>query len=397
VDTPRSRHMPTPRTRTRPLPRQSQVFFFLILGFMLYMTWLVFRDFLIYIVSGLFVAVLALPIDKFWERLFPNKWAAGFTMLSLFLLITIPLLLLGISMYKDATRLAGSVQSGEVEHLVSNAAGKPWMQHLLHYAYPDQSAAQLNATVAAKLHDFQGFAQGQLQSFGSELLGAIPDFFVGITIIMFVVYYVLVDGERFAGYLRRAAPLPGRQIDFLLREARNGLNAVFMGQILTSLIQGVLGGLGFLITGIPNAVLWGAVMAILALLPVVGTFMVWVPGAIYLFITGNVVGGVFLLAWGALVVMIFMDNVVRPKLIGNRADIHPMFVLVGVLGGAAVFGFIGLFLGPLLVGVTIAVLKVYEADYLDPEVNLLDEYEMAADELGPPGRDESGPFKGGPI
>src|SRR5207237_8118216 len=109
--------------------------------------------------------------------------------------------------------------------------------------------------------------------------------------------------------------------------------------------------------------------------------------------------GVFMLLWGAFVVMILMDNLVKPKLIGARADIHPMFVLVGILGGAAAFGFIGLFLGPLLVGVTIAVLKVYEADYLDPNVNLLDEYEShaLAEELGPPARDASGPFKGGPL
>ncbi|MCA1820154.1 MAG: AI-2E family transporter, partial [Halobacteriales archaeon] len=171
-------------------------------------------------------------------------------------------------------------------------------------------------------------------------------------------------------------------------------------------IQGVLGGIGFLVLGVPNAVLWGAVMAILALLPVLGTFMVWVPAAIYLFIQGHVWQGIAMLIWGTFVVMIFMDNVVRPRLIGNRADIHPMFVLVGVLGGAAVFGFVGLFLGPLLVGVTIAVLKVYEADYLDPNVNLLDEYEShhtaeeivaANEELGPPARDDTGPLKGGPM
>ena len=399
------RSAPQPRYRGRTLPRQSQVFFFLILGFMLFMTWLVFENFFIFIVTGIFVAVLALPIDKFWERFLPNRWAAGFSMMTLFLLITVPLLLLGISMYNDATAMAKSVQSGEVEQLVSQAAGKPWAHDMLRYAYPDQNNTALNATVHAKLTEFQGWANGQLESFGSELLRAIPDFFVGITIVMFVVYYVLVDGERFVAYVRRAAPLPGRQIDFLMREARNGLNAVFMGQILTSLIQGVLGGIGFLVAGIPNAVLWGSVMAIMALLPILGTFIVWVPGAIYLFIKGEVGWGIFMLLWGSFVVMIFMDNVVRPRLIGNRADIHPMFVLVGVLGGAAVFGFIGLFLGPLLVGVTIAVLKVYEADYLDPNVNLVDELEshhtaemeVRAEELGPPARSDDGPLKGGPM
>jgi predicted PurR-regulated permease PerM len=368
----------------RALPRQSQVFFFLILGFMLFMTWLVFEPFIISMVTGVFVAVLAFPIARLWNRILPKKWAAGLTMFTLFIVITVPLLLLGISMAKDATQLAQSVQSGEVEQLATEALGKPWAHSFLRYAYPDQNATELNATAQAKLGEFQAWAQGQLERFGAELVNAVPGFMVGITVVMFVVYYVLVDGDRLVAYLRRSTPLPGRQLDFLLREAQNGLHAVFMGQILTSLLQGVLGGIGFLLTGIPNAVLWGAVMAILALLPVVGTFMVWVPGALYLFISGNVVGGIFMLAWGTIIVMIFMDNVVRPRLIGNRADIHPMFVLVGVLGGAAVFGFIGLFLGPLLVGVTIAVLKVYEADYLDPYVNLLDEHESRPLSVEPP-------------
>jgi predicted PurR-regulated permease PerM len=400
------RPAPTTRTRGRTLPKQSQVFFFLILGFMLFMTWLVFENFFIYIITGVFVAVLALPIDQFWEKRLPNRVAAFFTMMCLFLVITVPLVLLGVAMSKDVADLTNSVQNGTVERLMNEAAGRPWARDVLRSVYPGQDDATLNQTVATKVHEFSLWIQDQLTTFGAELVRAAPDFFIGITVVMFVVYYVLVDGKRFVAYIRRAAPLPARQIDFLMREARNGLQAVFMGQILTSLLQGVLGGIGFLLTGLPNPVLWGAVMAILALLPVVGTFMVWVPGAIYLFIQGNVIGGIVLLVWGTLVVMLFMDNVVRPRLIGNRADIHPMFVLVGVLGGAAVFGFVGLFLGPLLVGVTIAVLKVYEADYLDPNVNLLDEVEthhVAEDveahnqALGPPPRDETGPFKGGPL
>jgi predicted PurR-regulated permease PerM len=361
------------RRRIR-MPKQSQVFFFLILGFMLFMTWLVFRDFVIYIITGIFVAVLALPIDKFWERFFPNRVAAVFTMTSLFLIITVPLLVLGATMYKDATRLADAVQGSELEGLVNHTLDKPWAQKLIGLFNSSTDPAVRQAFVDTKVHELQAWIHQTLTSFGANLLAALPDFLVAVTVTLFVVYYVLTDGETFAAYLRRAAPLPGRQIDFLLHEARQGLSAVFVGQILMGIMQGVLGGIGFLIAGLPNAVLWGAVMAILALLPVVGTFLVWVPAGLYLIARGEVWQGVFMLLWGALVVMILMDNFVKPKLIGKRADIHPMFVLVGILGGAAAFGFIGLFLGPLLVGVTIAVLKVYEADYLDPEVNLLDEH-----------------------
>lgn len=362
------------------LPKQSQVFFFIIMGLFIFLTWLIFRSFIIYIMTGVFVAVLALPIDKFWERFFRNRVAAGFTMLTLLFILTVPLILLGISMANDVTKLANAVQTGEVEHLINHTVEKPWVGKLVVWLHPDlNNASAQQAYVATQAHSAQNWLVQELQDIGSGLLSAIPDLFVGISVILVVVYYVLTDGEIFVAYLRRALPIPARQVDFLLKEARGGLQAVFFGQILAGLMQGVLGGIGWFIAGLPNAVLWGFVMAIMALLPVVGTNFIWIPGSLYLiFVKGELVQGIFLFTWGFLIVMVLMDNVVKPKLIGKRADIHPMFVLVGVLGGATAFGFIGLFLGPLLMGVMIAVLKVYESDYLDPEVNLVDEMEFQA-------------------
>ncbi|MES2153533.1 MAG: AI-2E family transporter [bacterium] len=365
--------------RRRMLPKQSQVFFFLIMGLFLFLTWLIFRNFIIYIMTGVFVAVLALPIDKFWERFFRNRVAAGFTMMTLLLILTVPLILLGISMANDVTKLANAVQHGEIEQMINGTVQKPWVDKLVAWFHPDANLTARHAYVAEQAHAAQNWVVDELQNIGSGLLAAIPDLFVGISVILVVVYYVLTDGEAFVAYLRRALPIPARQVDFLLKEARGGLQAVFFGQILAGLMQGVLGGIGWYFAGLPNAVLWGFVMAIMALLPVVGTNFIWGPGGLYLiFVKNDLPHGVFLLVYGFFIVMVMMDNLVKPKLIGKRADIHPMFVLVGVLGGATAFGFIGLFLGPLLMGVTIAVLKVYESDYLDPEVNLVDEMEFQA-------------------
>jgi len=361
------------------LPKQSQVFFFIIMGLFLFLTWLIFKSFIIYIITGIFVAVLALPIDKFWERYFRNRIAAGFTMLSLAFILIVPLVALGFGMANDVTKLANAVQHGEVERMINSTVQKPWVDKVVGFLHPEANATGRQAYVAEQAHAAQDWLVQQLQDLGSNLLSAIPDLFVGVSVILVVVYYVLTDGETFVAYLRRALPIPARQVDFLLKEARGGLQAVFFGQILAGLMQGVLGGIGWYFAGLPNAILWGFVMAIMALLPVVGTNFIWGPGAAYLiFIKNDFAHGIFLFLWGFFIVMVMMDNLVKPKLIGKRADIHPMFVLVGVLGGATAFGFIGLFLGPLLMGVTIAVLKVYESDYLDPEVNLVDEMEFQA-------------------
>ncbi|HJQ93552.1 MAG TPA: AI-2E family transporter, partial [Candidatus Thermoplasmatota archaeon] len=323
----------------------------------------------IILITGIFVAVLALPIDKMWERIVPNRVAAVLTMFTLFLILTLPLIAVGFGMYHDATKLAEAVQGGEIDALIDRGLHAPWAQQILEAAYPEANESERIVLAQVKVDEGQAWIQRELTEFGTDLLEAVPEFFIGIAIILFVVYYALSDGDRFVAYLRRAAPIPGRQVDFLLSEARVGLRAVFFGQILMSVLQGVLCGIGWWISGLPSPVLWGAVMAIVALLPVVGTPMVWVPGGLYLLVQGETVAGVFLLLWGIVVVLVILDTFLRPKIIGYGTDIHPILVLIGVLGGVAAFGFIGLFLGPLIVGILIAVLKVYEADYLDPGIN----------------------------
>jgi predicted PurR-regulated permease PerM len=340
------------------LPTQSQVFFFAILALMLFLTWIVFRSFIIYMVAGVFVAVLALPIDRMWEKVFPNRIAAVFTILVLIGILALPLTLLGLSLYQDANDLVRAVDEGNLREYANRIVD------LLPLSLTEQ---ERNETVDLFVQRTQEFIRETLTDLANRLVTGAARFFIALTVILFVVYYVLTDGDRLMAYLRRATPLPPPQVDYLMGEAHRGLKAVFVGQILTSIIQGAVGGIGFLIAGVPGVILWSAIMAILSLLPVVGAFLVWLPAGIFLLVQGKLWQGIFLLAWGLLVVS-QVDNFVRPKLIGNRSGIHPLFVLVGVLGGVAAFGFIGLFLGPLLVGVTVSILKVWETDYLDPKI-----------------------------
>lgn len=354
--------------RTIRLPRQSQIFFLALLLLAIYLTWAIIKPFLIYIITGIFVAVLALPIDKFWERMLPNRVAAGFTMLSLFLILTFPLALLAVAGASDVQQVADGVQNGAVNdmaHKLLNTSIGQWAAGLM---YPGQSGDQLNATVDEAVRGLEMWIQEELRAAGEQLLDAMLEIFIAIIVILFVVYYVLTEGEILVAYLKRVLPLPPWQVDHMLHDARVGLQGVFMGQIMTAVIQGTLGGIGWAISGLDGAVLAGAVMAVLSLLPILGTFLVWIPGGVYLLSEGHVLQGVFLLVWGTLIVIILVDNVIRPKLIGSKTDIHPVFVLLGILGGAAAFGFIGLFLGPLLVGVTISMLHVWEDNYMDPDI-----------------------------
>lgn len=365
---------PLPASTRRALSRQSQLFFLALLFLMLFLTWRVFQPFVIYMVTGTFVAVLALPIDRLWERIFPNRVAAILTILTILVLITGPMAGLGWALYRDVSGIVEDVNEGKLEQWADDAYA------LVDQYFPPQTAAERNQTVDNIVNRTEEQLNTWLTAFGERLLEGLGNFFIAFTVILFVTYYVLTDGHRLVLFLRRASPLPTRQVDYLMREGHKGLRAVFVGQILTSIIQGVVGGVGFLIAGVPGVVLWSAVMAVFSLLPVLGAFLVWLPAAIFLLVQGKIWQGVFLLAWGFVVVS-NVDNIVRPMLIGRQTGIHPLFVLVGVLGGAAAFGFIGLFLGPLLVGVTVSVLKVWEEEYLEP-VQLQEE--LPLEPPGPP-------------
>ncbi len=344
------------------LPTQSQVFFFGILALMFFLTWVLFKPFLIYIVTGVLVAVLALPIDRKWEKILPNRLAAFATLVTVAIILIGPLVALGFSLASDAERAVDAIQSGTFEEKVNE-----FNDFLAPYLVNVDEDKRATFIQDIYVENVQPWLLEQASALAGSAIGFLGEFFIAITVILFVLYYVLTDGHRLTTYLRRAAPLPAKQVDYLMEEGHNGLKAVFYGQILTSLIQGGLGGIGFLVAGVPGAILWAAVMAILSLLPVIGPPVVWIPAAIFLLANGDIWQGIFLIAWGAIVVA-QVDNFVRPKLIGDRADIHPLFVLIGVLGGVAAFGFIGLFLGPLLVGITVSVLKVWESDYLDPRL-----------------------------
>ncbi|MEK6975214.1 MAG: AI-2E family transporter [Candidatus Thermoplasmatota archaeon] len=354
----------TTKTRAR-LSKQSQWFFLGLLFLMLFLTWKVFQPFVIYMVTGAFVAVLAFPIDRLWERIFPNRVAAIMTILSILVLITAPMAGLGWALYKDVSDIAQDINDGKLEEWADQAYG------IVDQWFPPQTAQERNQTIDRIVNTTEDRANAFLTAFGQRLLEGLGNFLIAFTVILFVTYYVLTDGDRLVRFLRRAAPLPARQMDYLLREGHRGLRAVFVGQILTSIIQGIVGGIGFFIAGVPGVVLWSAVMAVFSLLPVLGAFLIWLPAGIYLLVIGKVGWGIFLLLYGFIVVS-NIDNIVRPLLIGRSTGIHPLFVLVGVLGGVAAFGFIGLFLGPLLVGVTVSVLKVWEEEYLDP-LHLQDE------------------------
>lgn len=207
----------------------------------------------------------------------------------------------------------------------------------------------------------------------SEFLSSIPFFFLNLFVMMFIIYYLLKDGEGIARRIKKILPLKDSHKQHVFNKFHDITYAVFYGNIAIAILQGIAGGLGFFVLGISSPILWGFVMMLFALIPYFGTALVWMPAALNLIFNGYlqndnspIIRGLILIVYGAFVIS-SIDNILKPKLIGIRARIHPVLVLLGILGGLNLFGFIGLILGPVMLAILMTFVDIYEEEKTELE------------------------------
>lgn len=207
------------------------------------------------------------------------------------------------------------------------------------------------------------FASTALGGF-SEVVGAVTSASIGVSIMLFLIFYFLKDGEEFTAYLKDLMPLPEDIVEKLYSKTYVSTWAVIKGHVLVAVAQGSIAGIGIWIAGVPNAMFWTLIMIVLSFIPIIGSLLVWGPAALYLIAIGSVEQGIFLLIYGAIVVNL-TDNFLRPFVVDDSADLHPAVILIGVIGGVYVFGAAGLFIGPVVFGSLKAVLEVFNNNYKD--------------------------------
>ena len=218
----------------------------------------------------------------------------------------------------------------------------------------DMSEVNLKELLLDNLRRLSVYIAEQGSKFIKGLSTGIFKFFL-MTVALF---FLFRDGERFMEKIKALIPFSAKEREKILRRMVDMIHATIYGGILVALVQGGLGAVGFWIVGLPSALFWGAVMAILSFIPVLGTFLVWVPAVIILFAQGAYVKAVILLAWCGLLVSL-SDNFLRPILISGRTRVHTLLLFFGILGGLRVFGFLGFIAGPLVITICLAIIDIY--------------------------------------
>jgi len=184
------------------------------------------------------------------------------------------------------------------------------------------------------------------------------DFIVNLAIVLYLLFFLLRDGDDLARRIRTAIPLHAHQKRELFNSFTTVIRATVKGNVVVAIVQGALGGLIFWFLGVHAAVLWAVVMAFLSLLPAVGSALVWLPVAIYFLVTGATWQGIVLIAFGVLVIGL-VDNVLRPILVGKDTKIPDYVVLISTLGGMAIFGLNGFVIGPVIAAMFMAVWDIF--------------------------------------
>lgn len=177
-------------------------------------------------------------------------------------------------------------------------------------------------------------------------------------LMLVALFYFLKDGGRFLHWALYLTPLPGSLRRELFQKFKGVSESAFYGAFLTAMVQGLLGGIGFLIAGL-QPLAWGVAMAFFSMVPVVGTALVWLPAGVILILTQHTGSGIFLIVWGLVVSL--SDNLIRPMIMKGRSELHPLLIFFSLLGGIFSFGPLGILLGPLAIVLAISMLQAYEA------------------------------------
>lgn len=267
--------------------------------------------------------------------------------------LLIPTLVLGFQLLKEAQHVYGSLSQ---DNGASITRSFEYIAPIAEQYVPGSSAKIIEFSASLDTYSQEALTWfiGHIGAAFSSAAAITLDFFV----FFIALYYLLRDGAGLLVRLIELSPLNDRDDNAISDRLGSAVNSVVKGRLAIALIQGVLTGVGFAMFGVPNPVLWGLVGAIASIVPPVGTALVVVPGALFLFATGHIGAAIGLAVWGTVAVGA-VDNVLGPILMSAGTQLHPLLVLLSLLGGIAFFGPVGIFLGPLTVSLLLVLLSIY--------------------------------------
>jgi len=309
------------------------------------------------VVTGLFY-----PLYERLTRKLPPLFASLITCLVIFIVVLVPIVfLIGILTQEayDLYLMGRTAQiSAQVQRVLESSHFIAAVNQLL-----DLFGFQLSGEEIKNAFSELGKAVGlflyrQTQATAQNILS----FFINIFIMLLICYYLFIDGKRLMGFLIELSPLPREQEEQLVKKFQDMAGAILIGNGLGGVIQGSLGGAVFALFGLQSPLLWGVIMGLLAFLPIVGIGLVFLPTAVILLINGRIGAALFFIFF-YIAVTVGIEYLFKPRIVGQRVQMHTLLVFLSIIGGLNLFGILGIVYGPLVMTAFLTLTDIYHRNY----------------------------------
>jgi len=314
------------------------------------------------IVLGAFVTSVFKPVYSFIHR----KWSANFssliTCILVFFILFVPTIFFVGILSKEAYGLylsgKSTAVSDQFQTLFQNSKALEKANLLLSHLGINVTGDQLNQALSELGKTVGLFLYQQASAIASNIL----KFFVYFFFMLLIIYYLLIDGGRLITFIADLSPLPDDQDQKLIQKFKDMAGAVFIGNGFCGLLQGVMGGIVFLLFGIQSPFMWGVIMGLLAFLPIIGIGIIFIPTAGFLFLKGRIAAGIFFVVF-YIMLSGSVEYLLKPRLVGQQVKMHTLLVFFSIIGGLKLFGILGIIYGPLVATAFLTLTDIYYASY----------------------------------
>jgi predicted PurR-regulated permease PerM len=231
------------------------------------------------------------------------------------------------------------------------------------YEKLEKFTANFNLDLHSTLKNLVAIVLDFLVSQGKNIFINFTLILIGIAFISITVFFLFKDGHLLYKRIYSLIPLPEKEKNYIIQSSYNAIQGVVLGSVFTAIAQGILSFIGYYFAGVNFALFWAILTFFVAFFPIGGAALVWVPIAIYIFFTKGVIAGILFSLWGTFVIST-VDNIIKPIVIGEKTNLHPIVFVFAILGGLNLFGFVGLFIAPIIVVVIDNLLNIYKERYV---------------------------------
>ncbi|MAG47331.1 hypothetical protein CL617_01895 [archaeon] len=316
-----------------PYEQYSKYLSIAILVVIIILSYLIIKPFFIPILGSILLAFIFNPLYKLFNKRINNPTiSASLVIAILIILVLVSASFIVNALVNEAIDLNNYISSSDTYSKISGLEYLP--------------------TLISKATDY-------IVSNASQVILSIPSKVLDIFIMLFTLFYFLIQGESILNHIKNRLPLKDNQKDHLMKRFSQTIHGLIYGLLITGIMQGILIALAFYLFGVKSPILFGIIVFIFAILPAVGASVIWIPAGVVKILTGSLFDGLGILVIGALLITP-IDLILKPKLIGKKSSLHPLAILFGVIGGIKLLGVIGIIYGPLILLLAINVIKFIE-------------------------------------